>query len=116
MYMLPWVMVHLQKPKDVPVYTIWRVNIYSFDMFRIFIEVLCDHSSSLYMGDGFTRRKMLYIAVDKEINILLHSTMFRFRLLYTIWLQRQFIHDQRITKYISEQTPQKSHFSYHNKR
>ena len=73
--MLPWVMVHLQKPEDVPVYTIWRVDIDAFDMFRIFIEVLCDHSSSLYMEGGFTRRKNLYIAVDKEINILLHSTM-----------------------------------------
>ena len=34
------VMLHMQKPEEFPVYTIWRVWIHSaFNMFRAFIEV-----------------------------------------------------------------------------
>ena len=117
----PWdvgafqVMFYMRKPENVPVHTIWRVWIDTTDIgLRAFIEVLFDHSSSFYTWDYLRSSNDLYITVNKAVNILLQSNSIDH--MFAIWFARHFIHDERISKYITGQTPKQFHFSFHNQR
>ena len=115
-----WLMLHMQKPADVPVYAIWRVWINSRDAgLRAFIEVPLDHSSSWYTWDDPITSNNLSITVNKTINIVLQSNSVgiycAYECIYGIFFTRD-LHEERITKYITGQTPQQFHFSFHNQR
>ena len=108
-----WVVLHMQKPEDVPAYAIWKVLIHEYGIeFRAFMEVLADHSSTLYTFDN-PSDSILYITVNKAVNILLESIDGEG--FYSIFFARD-LHDERITKYITGQTPQQFHFSFHSQR
>ena len=113
----PWLLLHMQKPEDVPLYAIWGVWIDSRHIeLHTFIEVLVDYSSSWYTWGDSINHKKLYIIVNKAVNIQLKSNYVG---LYKEWFQIVFtrdLHDERITKYITGQTPQQLHFSFHNQR
>ena len=114
-----WTMVHLRKPEDVAVYAIWRVRIrVAGIVLRVRIEILGDHWSSWY---SLRKHDNLYITISKAVNIMLFSNIAVApsnckSCFMEIWFIRHFIHDERITKYITGQAPHQFYFSFHNQR
>ena len=114
---------HMQKPEDVPAYAIWRVftelNI-SNSTSLVSIEVLTDnhHSSSVYEWNQFRSPDGVYITIDKTVNIIIEAVSLShlFAVSIEIWFIRHFLHDDKISKYITGQAPQQNHFSFHNHR
>ena len=116
-----WVMVHIQKPQDVPPSAIWRIWIQVYDtVFRVLLEVHTDNESSLIYGwNHFHSADDIYITVNKTVNLLFesnnsatkkHSDIFRMH------FTRHFVYNNRITKYNNEKTPQQRHFTFYNQR
>ena len=63
-----WLLLHMQKPEDVPLYAIWGVWIDSKDTdLYASIEVLLDYSSSWYTLGYSISHKKLYIIVNKAV-------------------------------------------------
>ena len=121
-----FVILHMQKPELLPVYTIWRVSLQAAPTeLRVFIEVFLDYSSSWYTWDNLGSSYEIYMTINKVVNILLQSDNTgqcigqngRYQAcFFEVWFKRLFTHDERITKYIAGQTPQQFHFSFHNQR
>ena len=116
-----WRVFNMQKPEDAPAHNIWSVWLYNNDIgLRASIEVLLDHSSSCYSWDNTSSSNKLYITVNKAFNIMLESNSvatyeYCGHCLYEILFTRD-LHDEIITKYVTGQTPQQFHFSFHNQR
>ena len=118
-----WVMVHMRKPEDIPDYATWRVFIQAcYKVSHTYIEASIDDygSSSVYAWNYFKSPGDFYITVSKAVNIVFESSVSvtheKCAKALTVLFVRHFIYDDRVTKYVSGQTPEQSHFTFHNKR
>ena len=112
-----WLLLHMQKPADVPLYAIWEVWIKcTYIGMRASIEVLLDYSSSWYILGCCISPKKIYIIVNKAVNIHLESNYLGLFPEHFLIVFTRDLHGEGITKYITGQTPQQFHFSFHNQR
>ena len=118
-----WYMVHIVRNKDVSPYAIWRVWIKTYEkLSHVLLEIPTDNykSSSVYEWNKRNNADNVYLTIDKAVNILAtfeYATPSYIKYhLFSVWLVRHFMPDDKISKYVAEQTSQHSHFTFHNQR